>query len=668
LLFSFGPFRLERESYRLLRDDAPVSMSPKAIDLLFLFASRPSTLITKDDILQALWPGIAVTDNAITQVVSDLRQALGDSPASPRYIQTVPRRGYRFIARVVHDEAARGPEAGRARAATDAAAPVARAPTAPAAAAAGSPDAGAARAPGSAGARGPVRTIAVLDFTNVTGDADVAWLSAGIAETVTNDLRSIRDVIVLDRALLTEASTRAAAASDRPAGPDLLVVGSFQRSADRLRITARAVDVVTRGALAHARVDGALADVFQLQDALVTQLSAALRLTITPAAAARMRARETTSLDAYRAATEGRVKLESMDPAQVAPAAADFERAIALDPRYALAHVGLAHARFWQYQATRAAARPDLDALRDAIAHARRAVEIDADLAEAHSALAFFLASAERPQEAVAAGRLAVALEPDNWRHQFRLGMAAWGTERLAALELVLQRYPQLAYAYFGIAMVHVARGDFGPAEIVLRQGLAWEHDAAGTERFPGSGLHWLLGMVKLAIGDLDAARQQFDREIAAPARGLLANEFAMDACNGLGFVRLQAGDRAGAAAMFRKALERYPDHARSWLGLAQASLADGCIDEAEAAMTRASRAIEELKKNGRATEAQMTLAFSEVVAGFPSAAVSTLSRMLDDAASGSAGWTLPIEPWLAPLRGDERIKSLLARVSGRAE
>jgi DNA-binding winged helix-turn-helix (wHTH) protein/tetratricopeptide (TPR) repeat protein len=640
LFFVFGPFRLERDSYRLLRDDVPVSIGPKAIDLLFLFASRPSTLITKDDILQALWPGIAVTDNAITQVVSDLRQALGDNPASPRYVQTVPRRGYRFVAAVV--QAPGAPSAGDA-------------------VSAGPPPPNRARPTG-------VRTIAVMDFTNVTGDPDVAWLSAGIAETVTNDLRSIRDVIVLDRALLADASRRATAAADRPAGPDLLIVGSFQRSGDRLRITARAVDVVTRGPLAHARVDGSLGDVFSLQDALVTQLSAALQLTITPAAAARIRSRETTSLDAYRAATEGRVKLESMDPAQVAPAAADFEHAIALDPRYALAHVGLAHARFWQYQGTRAGTRPDLDALRDAIAHARRAVELDVDLAEGHSALAFFLASAERPQEAVIAGRLAVALEPDNWRHHFRLGMAAWGTERLAALELVLQRYPQLAYAHFGIAMVHVARGDFGPAEIVLRQGLAWEHDAAGSERFPGSGLHWLLGMVRLALGDADGARQQFDREIDSAGRGLFANEFAMDACNGLGFVLLQSGDRAGARAMFKKALERFPDHARSWLGLAHACLGDGRIDDAEAAMTRATRAIDEMRKHGRATEAQLTLAFSEVVAGFPSAAMTTLARMLDDAPSGATGWSLPVEPWLAPLRSDDRLKTLLARLAARAE
>jgi DNA-binding response OmpR family regulator len=91
-IFRFGPFSLDREAYRLVKGDTAVALPPKVLDLLFLLVSRPSALVTKDDILQALWPDVAVTDNAITQVVSDLRQALGDSSSEPTYVQTVPRR------------------------------------------------------------------------------------------------------------------------------------------------------------------------------------------------------------------------------------------------------------------------------------------------------------------------------------------------------------------------------------------------------------------------------------------------------------------------------------------------------------------------------------------------------------------------------------------------
>jgi DNA-binding winged helix-turn-helix (wHTH) protein len=349
-VYRFGPFTADPESYRLLRSETPIALSPKAMDLLLMFAERPATLFTKDQILDALWPDVAVTDNALTQVISELRQALKDNPASPEFIETVPRRGYRFIATV--EKHAPLPAAG-----------------------------------GAARIESGTRTIAVMDFTNVTGDTDLAWLSAGIAETVTNDLRSIRDLRVLDRTLLasthaaafdqlqTGTSPRAAAVgrdphARPPAGLDLVVLGSYQRAGDKLRVTARVIDVRTRGAIAQAKADGALADVFDVQDAIVTQLSNDLQITLTPAAAARIQARETSNLEAYRAGTEGRLKLETLDPAEVPGALADFERALGLDPRYALAHVGMAHAKFWQFQASRAQTRPDVPSLISAIAQA----------------------------------------------------------------------------------------------------------------------------------------------------------------------------------------------------------------------------------------------------------------------------------------------------------
>ena len=333
--YRFGPFVADRASYRLTRSETTIALSPRALDLLLKFAERPGTLFTKDEILDALWPGVAVTDNALTQVISELRQALGDQPAAPRFIETVARRGYRFIAAVE-----------------------------PAAA---SPAADAVSSIGSA-----ARTIAVMDFVNVTADPDLAWLSAGIAETVTNDLRSIRELRVLDRTLLAGAQATVfeppsgASRGGRdpharpPVGLDLVVMGSYQRAGEKLRVTARVIEVRSHTAIAQAKADGALADVFAVQDALVTQLSSDLQIPLTPAAAARIQVRETSSLSAYRAATEGRLKLETLDPAHVPAAVADFERALELDPRYALAHVGLAHAKFWRFQASRAQTRADV--------------------------------------------------------------------------------------------------------------------------------------------------------------------------------------------------------------------------------------------------------------------------------------------------------------------
>ena len=98
--YKFGPFLVDGGAYRLVRDGENVPLSPKIIDLLLFLAARPSVLVSKDELFRALWPDVAVTDNALTQAVSELRQALGDDAANPRYVQTVARRGYRFISPV----------------------------------------------------------------------------------------------------------------------------------------------------------------------------------------------------------------------------------------------------------------------------------------------------------------------------------------------------------------------------------------------------------------------------------------------------------------------------------------------------------------------------------------------------------------------------------------
>lgn len=606
----FGPFVLDAATYRLTRDGAPVALSPKALDLLFLFADRPGLLLTKDAIFTELWPDVTVTDNALTQVVSEIREALDDQPASPRFVETVPRRGYRFVAEV-----------------------------------ASAPEAAIREAPASG-----VRAIAIKPFTNVTGDKDLMWLCAGLAETIATDLRAIRDLAV----------------TDGPAA-DAVVSGSFQHASGQLRITAQAVRVATSETLARAKADGPIADVFRLQDAIVAELSAGLRLTVTDAAAARMQARETSSLEAYRLVTEGRLKLETLDPAEVPGALASFERAIALDPGYAAAYVGRAHARFWQFQASRVSREPNREALALAVGDGRRAVEIDPELAEGHAALALFLWAADRPREAVAAGRVATALEPANWRHQFRLGTAAWGDERLRCFERVVAAYPQLAYTHFGIAMVHVARGDLAEAGRRLRAGIEREAERPGDARFPGYGLHWLLGLTSLVDGDVDAASAAFDRELARPARGLHANEFAMDACDGHGFARLAAGDAAGAVVMFKRALDRYPEHARSLVGLAAAQARAGDATAAAGSLKQARAAIAELDRQDRRVEGAMAAAFAHAVSGKPANAIATLDALLASAPPGPAGWTLPVEPLLASLRGTPAFDAILKRLAARA-
>ena len=154
-MYRFGPFTLDTAAYRLLNGSTEVALTPKAFDLLRHLLERPGTLVSKEELFERVWPDVAVTDNALTQVVSDLRQALGDAAGAPAYVQTVARRGYRFIGSV------------ELRAA-------------PA-------DARETISEGGADERS-ARSLVVLDFANVNEASNLAWLSAGIAETVTGYL------------------------------------------------------------------------------------------------------------------------------------------------------------------------------------------------------------------------------------------------------------------------------------------------------------------------------------------------------------------------------------------------------------------------------------------------------------------------------------------------
>jgi DNA-binding winged helix-turn-helix (wHTH) protein/Flp pilus assembly protein TadD len=492
--FRFGPFLVDRHGYRVTRDGEIVPLTPKLLDLLLHLVDHAGHLVTKEALLDALWPGANVTDNALAQAVSELRDALGDEPKSPSFIKTVARRGYRFIARVEKVDV--------------------------------QPSAGA-----------------------------------------------------------SPASSRAA--------------------------------------------------------------------------------RDTASLDAYRAMTAGSVRLESLDVGELPPAIADFERAVAIDPRYTLAFAGLASAELALYETTRSDNMPRADLLGQAIAHARHAVELDESLSEAHATLALVLVSAGDMRAAAVAARRAVSIEPSNWRHLFRLGHATWGEERLRAGASMLAIYPDFAFTYFQMAMVHVARGHLREAETVLRQGAAVQDRQIGRGgRFPALGLHWLLGLVRLALEDAEEALAEFDREasLAEPHR-LYGREYAMCAQQGRGAALLAAGRFEEARDAFRRALDLYPDHAQSLIGLALASSGAAVND---AALAGAERVLGVLV-SARPVEGDLVRASVLTARGSLSEAVATLDTLLVTAPPGFAGWSLPVEPLLAQLRSQEGFKGVLTRLSARA-
>ncbi len=531
--YKFGPFLLDQRAYLLTGTAGTVELSPKAIDLLLLLVNEPGVLFTKDGIFDRLWPDVTVTDNALTQVVSELRQALGDKPGAPQFIETVARRGYRWIAAV-----------------------------------------------------------------EVEAPASSAEAQSGKAQ--------------------------------------------------------------------HLTLEGPHAQAAHLQSAIVTALMAGLRVTIAATSTQPGATRETSSLEAHRLTSDGRVKLETLEPQSIQSAVADFTRAIALDPSYTAAHIGLAHARFWMFQATRARNRPDRAELNAAIAHAERAAALDPASPEPHAALAFFLSMTPRHEDARREGQLAVSMEPGNWRYQFQLGVAVWGSERLECLSGVMRQFPALTHAHFAAAMVHIARNDLVAADAILDEGLETQRHTA-SDRLPGRGLHWLRGLIAFRRTDAAAAKRLFAAELAADGDDLFAAEFAMDAESATGFVSLEEGDAAGAAASFSRALERVPDHARSWAGLAAARARLGETRLAREARHRAEDARRDLAAHGREAEAAMAAALAHTLDGDLAAACGEISRLLDNSPPGLPGWTTPVEPWLRAHLDRPDVQALLKRLAERA-
>jgi tetratricopeptide (TPR) repeat protein len=231
-----------------------------------------------------------------------------------------------------------------------------------------------------------------------------------------------------------------------------------------------------------------------------------------------------------------------------------------------------------------------------------------------------------------------------------------------------MELYPDFPFAHFEAAMVYIARGALDRAESLLREGtIVQDRQAHLRQRFPARGLHWLLGLVRLAQGDVHEAEAEFERERASTSGQLYGREFLMNACDGTGFARLAADDPGGAAVHFRNALELFPQHARSLVGLGAAHKAARRLNDADKAFSQATDAIEALRRGGRSSEAALAQAFLNVATGRNPKALECLQMLLDRQEPPFAGWTVPIEPLLHPLHHERGFPQVLERLATRA-
>lgn len=415
--FEFGPFTLEPHESRLTKAGAAVPITPKALELLVVLVTRAGHLVTKEELVAAVWPNTFVEEGNLAVNMTRLRQALHDE-SGVSHIETVPRRGYRFVAPVREIGAAPSlpaaptpPAVGSQPVATPTSPPVetpSRLPRLWMAAAAVTALLGLTYTlwPATPDSSGAVQSLVVTRFTSIA-TTDQPHLEFGIPDALTTRLATLRQLRV--------PPTAAVRAGEEPfvtatrLGVDAVLTGSVQRDGDHLRVTAQLSRVSDRSQLWAGRFDQPFTDIFAVEDALAERIASSLITNLSSTERASLRRRETPNAAAYELYLKGRELWTRRTPESIRSAIVLYQEAIALDSGFVLAHAGLADA----YSIT-ASGMPGLTRYPLARAAARRAVELDDSSAEAHNALAFVTYKSEwKWAEAEGHFKRAVELNPN---------------------------------------------------------------------------------------------------------------------------------------------------------------------------------------------------------------------------------------------------------------
>jgi TolB-like protein/DNA-binding winged helix-turn-helix (wHTH) protein/Tfp pilus assembly protein PilF len=392
--FEFGGFRLVPAERRLYRNDGSrVELSPRLFDALLHFVERPGQLLDKDGLLATLWPGLVVEDNNLNQLVSALRRALGDEAQGSRFIQTVPRRGFRFVGAVSAKEA----QTVAAAPAVVAPAPVATPTssgwrnkrTAWAWAVAAVLGISALLLVGRAKIAPPpqVTTLAVLPFKPLTADGRDEVLEVGMADSLIARMSTTPGLVVssIGSARRFGGAEQDPQRAARALEVQWIVDGTIQRWGDRVRVTARLLKAADGTATWSGSFDERFEDVFGVQDKISERVAQQLAPQFARGERSqRVAATGSRDTAAYEHYLTARFHAQLLRADGLDKSIALFLRAIEVDPNYALAYAGLADT--YRRMAIGIDA-PPTQALAQGLAAAQRAVQIDPALAEAHAAL-----------------------------------------------------------------------------------------------------------------------------------------------------------------------------------------------------------------------------------------------------------------------------------------
>jgi TolB-like protein/DNA-binding winged helix-turn-helix (wHTH) protein/Tfp pilus assembly protein PilF len=402
----FGVFEADPRLGELTKHGKRLPLQEQPFQLLAMLLERPGELVSREELRAKIWPQTIVDfDHGLNKAISKIRDALGDSAENPRFIETVARRGYRFLAdvAVVQD----GPPqiaAGDTAVQADAG-PRAR------------PEAGTSsgRPPGalawrlfgfglalvlaaalswilytSRNSAPTIRSLAVLPLKNLSGDVSQDYFTDGMTEELITQLGQISALRVISSTsvMLYKGVDKPLAEIARELSVQAVVEGSVLRSGDRVRITAQLIRVPADEQMWAQSYEGDLRDTLALQSEVAQAIAEQIRATLSRRQQAALRKAKTVSPDAYEAYLKGRYFWNKRTGEGLKEAIDYFSRAIETDPTYAEAYSGLADSYAlsgdWEYGVL-----SPQDAFRQARAAATKALALDDSLGEAHTSLAF---------------------------------------------------------------------------------------------------------------------------------------------------------------------------------------------------------------------------------------------------------------------------------------
>jgi TolB-like protein/Tfp pilus assembly protein PilF len=353
-IYEFGDFRLDVYDRVLLRGESVVHLTEKVFNILLMLLQRSGHLVTKEELMDGVWPDSDVEDSNLTVSVSALRKALGEAQKGGRYIETVPKRGYRFVADVREVKSERVDSAQEKESEASAA----------------------------------ITTLAVLPLLNISADPNLEYLSDGITESIINSLSKLPQLKVLARSTmfrfkLTELDPLEVG---RQLEAHAVLAGRVLKITEELIIKLELINVKEGSQVWGEQYKRKSADIFELQEEISQEVSEKLKLRLTGEQKRQLVKRYTEDIEAYHLYLKGRYCWNKRTGEALKLAIKFFAQAIAKDPEYALAYAGLgdSYAILPFYSNI-----PPGPAFVEAKKATDRALELDDALAEAHAALAY---------------------------------------------------------------------------------------------------------------------------------------------------------------------------------------------------------------------------------------------------------------------------------------